>query len=148
MCALSLSPDFFVRCLLDRFHVLDLLTFAGRDVRLTRSVLDVENEQAMMEGALALICTLLTTRTMLAASDQEITKYVLSAEEWGGGEGRGGGGRVGWRRALACICTLLTTRTMLAASDQEITMYALWAGGRWRSLSCGSEDVIAEYIQE
>ena len=89
MCALSLSPDFFVRCLLDRFHVLDLLTFAGRDVRLTRSVLDVENEQAMMEGALALICTLLTTRTMLAASDQEITKYVLSAEEWGGGERKG-----------------------------------------------------------
>ena len=74
VCALSLSPDFFIRTVMERFHVLEQLTFAAREVRPQRPMLDVEHEMPVLEGALSLICTLLSIRTQLGLSDSELTR--------------------------------------------------------------------------
>ncbi len=64
VCASRLDPDFFVKTVLSRFNVLEYLSFAPADKK-KKGVLDPEQEEPMMEGALTLLCQLLTIRTNL-----------------------------------------------------------------------------------
>lgn len=66
MCASRLDPDYFVRTVLSRFNVLDLLTFVPSDKRRRGFVaLEPEHEAPMLEGALTLLCQILSIRTFL-----------------------------------------------------------------------------------
>ena len=64
VCATRLDPDYFVRRVLERYHVLDVLTFAPVEKR-KRGYLDPENVMPMMEGALTLLALLLSIRSNL-----------------------------------------------------------------------------------
>jgi len=65
--ASRLDPDYTVRTILDRFHVLDLLTFSSSATVTARRnvVLGRDHEIPMLENALIFLCMLLGERTKL-----------------------------------------------------------------------------------
>ena len=60
--ASKVDPDYFVKNVLDRFHVSDMLTFITGP-NLQKSFLTRDHEVAMLESALYFLCTLLSVRT-------------------------------------------------------------------------------------
>jgi len=68
--ASRLDPDYVIRTVLDRFHVLDLLTFSSSPTLNARRnfVLSRDHELPMLENALIFLCTLLGERTKLGNS--------------------------------------------------------------------------------
>ena len=64
VCASRLDPDIFVKTVLSRFNILDYLTFVPSDKR-KRGVLEPDQELPMVEGALTVLCQLLSIRTFL-----------------------------------------------------------------------------------
>ena len=67
MIASRLDPDYIVHTILDRFHVLDLLTFSSSTTVRTRRnvVLSRDHELPMLESALTFLCMLLGERSKL-----------------------------------------------------------------------------------
>ena len=60
MCAARLDPDYFVKTVLERFHVLDLLTFDPAGAK--SPYIEPDKQTPMMEAALTLIGHILTFR--------------------------------------------------------------------------------------
>lgn len=73
--ASQLDPDYMIHTILDRFHVLDLLTFSpSTTVNARRKVvLSRDHELPMLESALTFLCMLLGERTKLGTA----TYYCL-----------------------------------------------------------------------
>ncbi|KAH0499928.1 E3 ubiquitin-protein ligase UBR3 [Microtus ochrogaster] len=62
VCASRLDPDYFISSVFERFKVVDLLTMASQH---HNTVLDVEHERSMLEGALTFLVILLSLRLHL-----------------------------------------------------------------------------------
>ena len=77
VCANSLDPDHFIRTVLERFHVLDLLTFIQQDSPKKLGFLEADKQMPMLEGVLMFLSMLLGVRTQLGTCI--IFKSVLSA---------------------------------------------------------------------
>jgi len=77
--ASRLDPDYMVRTVLDRFHVLDLLTFSSSvTVNARRNVvLSRDHELPMVENALIFLCMLLGERTKLGKSTVYCSSLVV-----------------------------------------------------------------------
>ena len=71
VCASRLDPDYFVRRVLERYHVLEMLTFTPAEKR-KRGYLEPENVMPMLEGALTLLSLLLSIRTNLGMLSKHI----------------------------------------------------------------------------
>ncbi len=69
VCASRLDPGFFVKTVMMRFNVYDVLTFVPGDKR-RKGKLETEQEMPMLEGALTLLCQLLSIRTQLGIYDK------------------------------------------------------------------------------
>lgn len=70
-----LSPDYIVKLILEKFHVLELLSIGQS----TSTFLKKENYPPLMEAALTLIATILTNRVMVGLSEEEIIEKELVA---------------------------------------------------------------------
>jgi len=68
--ASQLDPDYMIRTILDRFHVLDLLTFSSSPTVNARRnfILGRDHELPMLENALIFLCMLFGKRTNLGNS--------------------------------------------------------------------------------
>jgi len=65
--ASRLDPDYMIHTILDRFHVLDLLTFSSSTTFSTRRnvILSRDHELPMLDSALTFLCMLLGERSKL-----------------------------------------------------------------------------------
>ncbi|ERE72018.1 E3 ubiquitin-protein ligase [Cricetulus griseus] len=77
VCASRLDPDYFISSVFERFKVVDLLTMASQH---HNTVLDVEHERSMLEGALTFLVILLSLRLHLGMSDDEILRAEMVAQ--------------------------------------------------------------------
>ncbi|XP_022102355.1 E3 ubiquitin-protein ligase UBR3-like isoform X2 [Acanthaster planci] len=76
VCACHLDPDFFVQKVFSSFKVLETLTF---NLYHSNSHLEPDKESAMLESALSLLVTLLSTRTHVGATDEELLRREMVA---------------------------------------------------------------------
>lgn len=72
VCASRLDPDYFIKTVLERFHVRELLTFVPLEKRNKKKPLQSEHEMPMLEGALSLLTVLLSVRTQLGKLNPEL----------------------------------------------------------------------------
>ncbi|ELU10689.1 hypothetical protein CAPTEDRAFT_220674 [Capitella teleta] len=77
LCGSRLDPDYFVKTLLQRFHVSDLLTFAKRTDPKRIGFLEPEHQIPMLEGALTTLCMILGIRTKLGLPQSEVTRLEM-----------------------------------------------------------------------
>ncbi|XP_038076588.1 E3 ubiquitin-protein ligase UBR3-like isoform X3 [Patiria miniata] len=75
-CAAHLDPDYFVEKVFSSFKVLEMLTFNQSH---SHSQLELDKESAMLESALTLLVTLLSTRTHLGATEEELLRQEMVA---------------------------------------------------------------------
>ena len=73
-----LSPDWFIQCVFERFHVWDWLSFShSKDKPYSHGFLEPEQIMPMLEGALTLLVTIFSVRSNLGLSDTEITRQEM-----------------------------------------------------------------------
>ncbi|XP_048246065.1 E3 ubiquitin-protein ligase UBR3-like [Haliotis rufescens] len=75
VCASQLDPDYFVNTVLERFNILDWLSFSPDSDPGDRS----EHEMAMVEGALSLFATLLGVRTYLGVGEKDLVRLEMAS---------------------------------------------------------------------
>ena len=65
--ATGVDPDYYVRTVLSRFHVLELLTFSADDGNSfsSRRFIEREKQVPMLESALTFLCQIITLRNHL-----------------------------------------------------------------------------------
>ncbi|XP_041366438.1 E3 ubiquitin-protein ligase UBR3-like [Gigantopelta aegis] len=78
VCGSQLDPDYFVKTILERFHLLNWLSFSSKPSHLSIH-LEPSHETAMLEGALALLSTLLGIRTYLGIGDKELVRLEMAS---------------------------------------------------------------------
>ncbi|XP_064647278.1 E3 ubiquitin-protein ligase ubr3-like [Lineus longissimus] len=69
ICASRLDPEYYLRTLLERFHVMEWLSMNKK----SRLSIDHEYELPMLEGALTFLTTLLSFRSHMGAEEKELT---------------------------------------------------------------------------
>ncbi|KAI0233528.1 E3 ubiquitin-protein ligase UBR3 [Lamellibrachia satsuma] len=80
ICATKLDADYFVKMVLERFHLWDVLSFVPPgEVRPKLGLLDAEHQMPMLEGALTFLCTLLSVRTLLGLDEAELTRQEMAS---------------------------------------------------------------------
>ena len=78
LCATRLDPSVFLKDVLERFHVLPWLSLSNEREASERRLLDQEQEIPIMESALIFLASLITLRTNLGLSEQDLTRSVKS----------------------------------------------------------------------
>ena len=77
-CASQLEADWFVRSVLQRFHVWEWLSFSfTRDKPFRRGFLESDQVMPMLEGALTFLATLFSVRTNLGMTETDITRQEM-----------------------------------------------------------------------
>ncbi|CAH1789984.1 unnamed protein product, partial [Owenia fusiformis] len=76
VCAAKLDPDYFITTLLERFHVTESLSFSPIP---PKAFLSPDQLMSMLEGALHFLATIITIRTNLGMSDEEITRQEMTS---------------------------------------------------------------------
>lgn len=74
ICATHLDPDWFLKTVMQRFHVWEWLSFHPSR---TNSFLDAEQVMPMLEGALTLLTMLMSIRTNIGMSEEEVTRQEM-----------------------------------------------------------------------
>ena len=77
LCATRLEPATFLHAVLDMFHVLPLLSLSADKEHDSPRLLDIEQEVPMMESALTFLASLITLRTNLGLSEQDLTRLEM-----------------------------------------------------------------------
>ncbi|KAK6165726.1 hypothetical protein SNE40_022591 [Patella caerulea] len=78
VCASKLDPDYFVRTVLERFNVLDWLSFSST-TNVNNIKLTADQQVSMVEGVLAYFTALLSIRTYLGISEQALIREEMVA---------------------------------------------------------------------
>ncbi|XP_023241163.1 E3 ubiquitin-protein ligase ubr3-like, partial [Centruroides sculpturatus] len=74
ICATHLDPDWFLKTVMQRFHVWEWLSFHPSR---TNTFLDAEQVMPMLEGALTLLTMLMSIRTNIGMSEEEVTRQEM-----------------------------------------------------------------------
>uniref|UniRef100_T1JNI2 E3 ubiquitin-protein ligase n=1 Tax=Strigamia maritima TaxID=126957 RepID=T1JNI2_STRMM len=74
VCASKLDPDWFLMTTLERFHIAEWLSFSSNRAN---SDLDAEQEMPMLESCLTFIASLLSIRTNVGLTDEELTRIEI-----------------------------------------------------------------------
>jgi len=77
LCATRLEPSIFLSAVLDRFHALPWLSLSGEKEQEIPRLLDQEQEVPIMESALIFLASLITLRTNLGLSEQNLTRLEM-----------------------------------------------------------------------
>ncbi|XP_052682389.1 E3 ubiquitin-protein ligase ubr3-like [Crassostrea angulata] len=77
LCACKFDPDYFVKTVLERFHVENWLTYGSTPIN-TSFKLEPEQQIAMVDAVLQLFTTLLGVRTYLGIGDKELTRFEMA----------------------------------------------------------------------
>ncbi|KAK3103122.1 hypothetical protein FSP39_016629 [Pinctada imbricata] len=77
VCACLLDPDYFVKNVIDSFHVSNWLSFSPETTR-SSFKLETEQELAMLDATLSFFSTLLGIRTYLGINDKDLTRLEMS----------------------------------------------------------------------
>ncbi|GFT69321.1 e3 ubiquitin-protein ligase ubr3 [Nephila pilipes] len=74
ICAMKLDPDWFLKTVMQRFHVWEWLTFHPNR---SNSFLDTEKVMPMLEGALSFLTTLLSTHTNIGLTEEKVIRQEM-----------------------------------------------------------------------
>ncbi|GFY54890.1 e3 ubiquitin-protein ligase ubr3 [Trichonephila inaurata madagascariensis] len=74
ICAMKLDPDWFLKTVMQRFHVWDWLTFHPNR---SNSFLDTDKVMPMLEGALSFLTTLLSTHTNIGLTEEKVIRQEM-----------------------------------------------------------------------
>lgn len=74
LCSTHLDPDWFLKTVMQRFHVWEWLTFHPNRVN---SFLEPEHVLPMLEGALNFLTTLMATHTNIGQTEEEVTRQEM-----------------------------------------------------------------------
>ncbi|KAF8771573.1 E3 ubiquitin-protein ligase Ubr3 like protein [Argiope bruennichi] len=74
LCAMKLDPDWFLRTIMQRFHVWEWLTFHPNR---NNAFLDSDKVMPMLEGALSFLTTLLSTHTNIGLSEEKVIRQEM-----------------------------------------------------------------------
>ncbi|GFO41996.1 E3 ubiquitin-protein ligase ubr3-like [Plakobranchus ocellatus] len=78
LCAIKLDPDYFVLTVLERFRIMDWLSYCP-ELASTSSLVDPDHKLAMVEGALSLFSALLGIQTYLGISESDLMRKEMAA---------------------------------------------------------------------
>ncbi|GBM46721.1 E3 ubiquitin-protein ligase Ubr3 [Araneus ventricosus] len=74
LCAMKLDPDWFLKTIMQRFHVWEWLTFHPNR---SNTFLDSDKVMPMLEGALSFLTTLLSTHTNIGLSEEKVIRQEM-----------------------------------------------------------------------
>ncbi|XP_061179951.1 E3 ubiquitin-protein ligase ubr3-like [Saccostrea echinata] len=77
LCACKFDPDYFVRTVMERFHIENWLTFGSTPIN-TSFKLEPEQQIAMVDAILQFFTTLLGVRTYLGITEKELTHLEMA----------------------------------------------------------------------
>ena len=77
LCATRLEPSTFISAVLERFHALPWLSLSTDSEQEGPKLLDQEQEVPIMESALIFLASLITLRTNLGLSEQDLTRLEM-----------------------------------------------------------------------
>ena len=77
LCATRLEPSIFLKAVLERFHILPWLSLSRDGDSTNGRLLDPDQEVPITESALILLASLITLRTNLGLSEQELTRLEM-----------------------------------------------------------------------
>jgi len=77
LCATRLEPSTFLSAVLERFHALPWLSLSQERDQETPRLVDQEQEVPIMESALIFLASLITLRTNLGLSEQDLTRLEM-----------------------------------------------------------------------
>ncbi|XP_054716089.1 E3 ubiquitin-protein ligase ubr3-like [Uloborus diversus] len=74
LCAMKLDPDWFLKTVMERFHVWSWFSF---DPDTRNNFLESDKVLPMLEGALSFLCTLLSIHTNIGQTEEEVTRQEM-----------------------------------------------------------------------
>ena len=77
LCDTRLDPAVFLKSVLDRFHVLPWLSLSSEREHTGQRLLDQDQEIPIMESALIFLASLITLRTNLGLSEQDLARLEM-----------------------------------------------------------------------
>ncbi|KAH9489709.1 E3 ubiquitin-protein ligase ubr3 [Bulinus truncatus] len=78
LCATKLDPDWFVMTVLDRFHILNWMSYSPEPTHIG-ILMEPEQELAMVEGALSLLSALMGIHTYLGISEEDLIRKEMAS---------------------------------------------------------------------
>ncbi|BFY97084.1 hypothetical protein BsWGS_00124 [Bradybaena similaris] len=78
LCATKLDPDYFIHTVLERFHILNWLSYSPEPTNIGISM-DSTQELAMVEGALCLFSALFGMHTYLGISEKDLIRKEMAS---------------------------------------------------------------------
>lgn len=78
LCAIKLDPDYFVTTVLERFRIMDWLSYCP-EIASASSLVDSDHKLAMVEGALSLFSALLGIQTYLGIDEPDLVRKEMAS---------------------------------------------------------------------
>ena len=77
LCATRLEPSTFIQAVLERFHALPWLSLSNDTEQTNPKLLDQDQEVPIMESCMIFLASLITLRTNLGLSEQDLTRLEM-----------------------------------------------------------------------